>query len=88
MKRREFLGLMGALGGLFVSPGTSFAAEEKIGYQKIRERLAGMKLFIIPYSHTDWAWVNSRQWMIHRHSIVLSGSSGRFENHAGVPVLH
>lgn len=72
MKRREFLGLMGALGGLFVSPGTSFAAEEKIGYQKIRERLAGMKLFIIPYSHTDWAWVNSRQWMIHRHSIVLS----------------
>ena len=31
-----------------------------------------MKLLIVPFSHVDWAWVNSRQWMIHRHSIVLS----------------
>jgi alpha-mannosidase len=47
-------------------------ADEKLDYQKIREKLVGMKLFIIPFSHVDWAWVNSRQWMIHRHSTVLS----------------
>lgn len=72
MERREFLGLMSMLGGMCVAPGGLFADDKRMDYQKIREELAGMKLFITPFSHVDWAWVNSRQWMIHRHSIVLS----------------
>lgn len=55
-----------------VRPGRLLAADEQLGYEKIRERLTGMKLFIIPFSHADWAWGNSRQWMILRHSTVLS----------------
>jgi alpha-mannosidase len=72
MNRREFLCLMSALEGLAVPSGLLFAADAKLDYQKIREKLSGMKLFIIPFSHVDWAWRNSRQWMVHRHSIVLS----------------
>jgi alpha-mannosidase len=34
--------------------------------------LAGRKLHIVPFSHVDWAWVNSRAWMVRRHAIVLS----------------
>jgi hypothetical protein len=63
---------MGVAGGLFLHPGTLLAADQQVGYQEILARLAGRKLFIIPFSHVDWAWVNSRQWMIHRHSQVLS----------------
>ena len=72
MKRRKFLEMVTAGGGLLAGGGVLFKAEEHPGYLKVREQLAGMKLFIIPFSHVDWAWVNSRQWMIHRQSIVLS----------------
>jgi len=73
MKRREFLALVGASGATLVSLGGLYRSRsEELSYEQIRERLAGMKLLITPFSHVDWAWVNSRQWMIHRHSIVLT----------------
>lgn len=39
---------------------------------EVRVKLGRRKLYIVPFSHTDWAWVNSRAWMIDRHAAVLS----------------
>ena len=74
MQRRRFLGLVSSAtgGGLLSLLAFRLARGERLDYQQVRERLAGMKLLITPFSHVDWAWVNSRQWMIHRHSIVLN----------------
>lgn len=73
MKRRTFLALISATGSNLLSlQAFDRSPAAKLDYEQIRERLAGMKLLITPFSHVDWAWVNSRQWMIHRHSIVLA----------------
>ena len=64
MTRREFTALLGCL--------PLAAASKGPGYERIRSLLAGRKLFIVPFSHVDWAWVNSRAWMVHRHAIVLT----------------
>ena len=55
MKRRKFLGLITAGGGLLAG-GELSKAEEHLDYSKVHEQLTGMKLFIIPFSHVDWAW--------------------------------
>src|SRR5262249_53753338 len=47
-------------------------AQNSPGYERIRSLLTDRKLFIVPFSHVDWAWVNSRAWMVHRHAIVLA----------------
>jgi hypothetical protein len=72
MKRPELLGFMSTPGGLFASPAAWLTAEVRPDLKQIHARLAGKRLFVVPFSHVDWAWVNSRQWMIHRHSFVLS----------------
>ena len=55
-----------------MAPETAACAASQPDYATIRSELAGRKLFIIPFSHVDWAWVNSRQWMVHRHAIVIT----------------
>jgi hypothetical protein len=47
-------------------------AEKSPDYEQIRKILEGRNLRIVPFSHVDWAWVNSREWMVRRHAIVLS----------------
>src|SRR5437868_7141968 len=65
--RRQVLKLLaaGALGPRS-TPGEVLKAPE------VRVKLGRRKLYIVPFSHTDWAWVNSRAWMIDRHATVLS----------------
>ncbi len=74
VSRRRFVGLL-TMGAVFPkafaaccnpSPGAS------IDYEQIRKQMAGKKVFLVPFSHTDWAWVNSRAWMIDRHAQVLA----------------
>ena len=80
MKRREFLYLVGLLqaAGFSVSaisalPGALVAPQdERIDYEAIRRLLRGRQLFVIPFSHVDWAWVNTRAWMIRRHATALA----------------
>ena len=50
----------------------SAASAETPRYAQIRKMLAGRNLRIVPFSHVDWAWVNSRAWMVRRHAIVLT----------------
>jgi hypothetical protein len=47
-------------------------AETPPGREDIRKQLAGRRLYLLPFSHTDWAWVNSRAWMVRRHAEVLA----------------
>lgn len=39
--------------------------------QTIREKLKGMTLFVIPYTHPDWSWCHSRQWHERRYVAVF-----------------
>ena len=63
MTRRGFAALLCCL---------PVAAEKSPDYEQIRKILGGRNLRIVPFSHVDWAWVNSREWMVRRHAIVLS----------------
>src|SRR5215472_7211393 len=63
MTRREFAGLLCCIPA---------AGQKKPGHAEIRKMLDGRSLRIVPFSHVDWAWVNSRAWMVRRHAIVLS----------------
>jgi alpha-mannosidase len=75
MNRRSFLslsvGLLAARGLVRSQTDPSRAA-----------RLAGISnLFIVPFSHTDWAWTNSRQWMVKRHAQVLAEALDILRDH-------
>ncbi len=48
------------------------ASAERRSYPEIRKQLAGRDLYLLPFSHVDWAWVNSRAWMVRRHAQVLA----------------
>ena len=76
MKRREFLYLVGLLEAAGLSsalPGILAAAQDEgLDYEEIRKRLQGRRLFVLPFSHVDWAWVNTRAWMIRRHATALA----------------
>src|SRR5689334_4658115 len=77
MDRRAFLELLAA-GWAATLPETAAGAccllslAPKLPYDQIHDLLAGKKIFLVPFSHTDWAWVNSRAWMVDRHALVLS----------------
>lgn len=64
MTRRAFAALLCFL--------RAAGADKTTKYAEIRKMLAGRTLCIVPFSHVDWAWVNSRAWMVGRHAIVLS----------------
>src|SRR5687768_993196 len=68
MKRRNFLQVLTIS---LVAARSSMAAGLPIDYAAIRKLLKGRKLFLVPFSHTDWAWSNSRAWMVDRHAKVL-----------------
>lgn len=64
LTRRRFAALLWAL--------PLRAAQSPPDHAAIRKQLAGRRLFLLPFSHTDWAWVNSRAWMVRRHAEVLA----------------
>ena len=68
MKRRNFLEVLGVS---LIATRSALAAVIPVDYSSIRKLLKGRKLFLVPFSHTDWAWSNSRAWMIDRHAKVL-----------------
>src|SRR5258708_38413852 len=63
MTRRGFAALLCCL---------PVAAEKSPEHEQIRKILGGRNLRVVPFSHVDWAWVNSRERMARRHAIVLS----------------
>ncbi|HWC00457.1 MAG TPA: glycosyl hydrolase-related protein [Bryobacteraceae bacterium] len=62
--RRHFCALLGAL--------PLAARADGPDYGTIRKQLTGRELDLLPFSHVDWAWVNSRAWMVRRHAEVLA----------------
>ena len=38
---------------------------------KLRTQIRGARIYIIPYSHSDWAWTYTRQWHEERYSMVF-----------------
>ncbi len=78
MRRRAFLELLAGAGYVAQWPSTASAGcctpetASKITYEQIRALVSGKEIYLVPFSHTDWAWVNSRAWMIDRHALVLS----------------
>ncbi len=72
MNRRQWLRAAGLLGLLAGRPLPFFGAEATLSYPEIQRRLAGRKIFILPYSHHDWAWVHTRQWQADRAAVVIS----------------
>lgn len=58
ISRRNLLRLVAALG-----------AREAPAQTK---SFAGRKLFIVPYSHIDWAWTHTRQWQAERAAQVVA----------------
>lgn len=39
---------------------------------EIREKLEDCKIFIIPYTHCDWAWTHTRKWHKERYAAIIS----------------
>ncbi len=37
----------------------------------LREKLDGHRIFIVPYSHSDWAWTYTREWHEERYALVF-----------------
>ena len=73
INRRRFMGVMGVLGAEAALPGT-FAAESNssapLSYEEVRSKLAGTKLFFVPYAHNDYGWLNSNLWDRERTALV------------------
>lgn len=40
--------------------------------EAIRRRLEGRHVFVVPYSHPDWAWVHTRSWHERRYALVFA----------------
>jgi alpha-mannosidase len=79
IERRRFMTALGALGlGAVTRPRTSqSSAPAAPSYEEVRSKLAGTKVFIVPYAHNDYGWLNSNLWdrrrtpLVHREALEL-----------------
>ena len=39
---------------------------------ELRKQLKDAKIYVIPYSHSDWAWTYTRQWHEERYTVVFN----------------
>ena len=44
--------------------------------EELRERIRDARFYIVPYSHSDWAWTYSRQWHEERYTVVFEDVLG------------
>ena len=70
-KRRQFLSFFPEFVCAFFFF-RSAAAAGKHTYAEIRRRLEGRQLWIIPYSHNDWAWTHTRAWQADRAARIVA----------------
>ena len=64
---------LGALGVGAVVPGALRSQSDKpasLSYEQVRARLAGAKIFVVPYAHNDYGWLNSNLWDRKRTPLV------------------
>lgn len=69
MDRRRFVLVMGALGvasGLSPSARSQSDENARLTYDGVRSKLAGSKIFLIPYSHEDDGWEDTQLWELER----------------------
>ena len=88
INRRRFMGLMGVLGAEAGLPGT-FAAKSKssipLSYEQVRSKLAGTKLFFVPYSHNDYSWLCTNLWdrerapLVHKEALEIMRREKEFK---------
>jgi len=74
INRRRFVALMGILGvHAAAPPGTGTDQSTRAtppSYEKVRSKLAGTKLFFVPYGHNDYGWLDSNLWDRERLPLV------------------
>ena len=71
--RRRFMGVMGAWGASAALPPALGAQSDQpspISYEEVRAKLAGTKLFLVPYSHNDHSWICTNLWDRERGPLV------------------
>ena len=39
--------------------------------EQLREQIRGARIYVVPYSHSDWAWTYTRQWHEERYTVVF-----------------
>ncbi len=80
INRRRFMALMGVLGasaGVSPTIGSESSQSSASTYEEVRSRLAGAKLFFVPYGHNDYGWLNSNLWdrertpLVHREALEI-----------------
>src|SRR5215471_760177 len=87
MQRREFLTWLGVLGsGTVASTGGAQSQEySRASYEEVRSKLSGKKLFVLPYSHNDYGWLNSNLWdrerlaLVHKEALEIMRQEPEFK---------
>lgn len=79
MQRRRFLQILSFLSSAYASAKGRLilardkaALSRKLAYEQIRENLSGTRIYIVPYAHSDWAWVHTRQWQADRDNLIFN----------------
>ena len=65
MNRRRFVAILGSLGAGAALPVTMESQSTQapaLSYEEVRSKLAGAKLFFVPYYHADYGWLNTNLW--------------------------
>lgn len=67
--RREFLGMMALLGAV-AQAAAQVGDPESTSYEEVREKIAGAKILLVPYSHNDFSWFASEAWHWARAALI------------------
>ena len=86
--RRRFMGVMGAWGASAALPPALGAQSDQpspISYEEVRAKLAGTKLFLVPYSHNDYSWICTNLWdrergpLVHKEALEIMRREKEFK---------
>ena len=88
IERRRFLAALGTLGMGAAMPAALAPQEGKpvrLSYEEVRSKLAGTKIFIVPYAHNDYGWLNSNLWdrertpWVHKEALEVMRRENEFK---------
>jgi hypothetical protein len=71
MKLAGYLGALYEAAEMTPTQADSVGEKGSLTYQQIREKLADTKIYVVPYAHSDWSWVHTRQWQEDRDNLIF-----------------